>query len=62
MPGLNKMGPMGQGPMTGRKMGRCTNFGANKEQPSQENNVHENDDHPERPSGRGWGMGRGRTT
>ncbi len=28
MPGLNQKGPMGQGPMTGRRMGRCTNFGA----------------------------------
>ena len=28
MPGLNRKGPEGQGPMTGRKMGRCTNFGA----------------------------------
>ncbi|MCI2082281.1 MAG: DUF5320 domain-containing protein [Bacteroidales bacterium] len=30
MPGLNHTGPLGQGPMTGRKMGKCTNFGANK--------------------------------
>ena len=29
MPGFNQKGPMGQGPMTGRRMGRCTNFGAN---------------------------------
>jgi hypothetical protein len=28
MPGFNQTGPMGQGPMTGRRMGRCTNFGA----------------------------------
>jgi len=27
MPGYNRRGPNGQGPMTGRKMGRCTNFG-----------------------------------
>lgn len=25
MPGLNRKGPNGEGPMTGRKMGRCTN-------------------------------------
>ena len=31
MPGLNQKGPMGQGPMTGRRMGRCTNFGANQQ-------------------------------
>ena len=30
MPGLNHKGPMGDGPMTGRKMGKCTNFGAGK--------------------------------
>ena len=30
MPGLNQTGPMGQGPMTGRRMGRCTNYGANQ--------------------------------
>lgn len=29
MPGLNQTGPNGQGPMTGRKLGRCTRFGAN---------------------------------
>lgn len=28
MPGFNQTGPFGQGPMTGRKMGRCTNFGS----------------------------------
>lgn len=30
MPGYNQTGPTGQGPMTGRSMGRCTNFGANQ--------------------------------
>ncbi len=25
---FNQTGPMGQGPMTGRRIGRCTNFGA----------------------------------
>ncbi len=28
MPGFNQKGPEGQGPMTGRRMGRCTNYGA----------------------------------
>ena len=32
MPGFNQTGPMGQGSMTGRKMGKCTNFGANQQQ------------------------------
>lgn len=27
MPGFNQKGPFGQGAMTGRQMGRCTNFG-----------------------------------
>jgi hypothetical protein len=27
MPGFNKTGPLGQGPMTGRRMGACTNYG-----------------------------------
>jgi hypothetical protein len=30
MPGFNQTGPLGQGSMTGRKMGICTNFGANR--------------------------------
>jgi hypothetical protein len=25
MPGLNQQGPLGQGPMTGRKLGKCVN-------------------------------------
>lgn len=28
MPGFDQTGPMGQGPMTGRKMGRCAQKGA----------------------------------
>lgn len=37
MPRFNQSGPMGQGPMTGRKMWRCTNFGAKlKQQPTNE--------------------------
>lgn len=57
MPGLNQTGPMGQGPMTGRRMGRCTNFGAarmNKDGTSTETPAPEqvNDF---RGSGRGFG-------
>jgi len=29
MPGFNQTGPEGQGSMTGRRMGRCTNYGRN---------------------------------
>jgi hypothetical protein len=34
MPGLNRRGPVGNGPMTGRKMGRCNpgNKGKNEEE------------------------------
>lgn len=60
MPGFNQTGPVGQGPMTGRRMGRCTNFGANlKVQPNPANENSEQrltDDN----SGRGLGLGRGR--
>jgi hypothetical protein len=43
MPGLNKTGPAGQGPQTGRKMGNCN--------PENERQVDE--------TGRGRGFGRG---
>lgn len=28
MPAFNKRGPLGEGPMSGRKMGACTQYGA----------------------------------
>ena len=37
MPGFNQKGPMGQGSMTGRKMGKCTNFGASLKVHSESN-------------------------
>jgi len=30
MPNFNGMGPMGQGPMTGRRIGRCNTLGTNQ--------------------------------
>jgi hypothetical protein len=60
MPGFDHKGPQGQGPMTGRRMGRCTNYGLNikvKEgtvDPEQDNNITGN--YP----GSGKGMGPGR--
>ena len=30
MPGFDGKGPQGEGPMTGRKAGKCTNFGAGR--------------------------------
>ena len=59
MPGFNRKGPMGQGPMTGRKMGRCTNYGASlKNQASVKDNS--NEFIPENFQGRGLGYGRNR--
>jgi hypothetical protein len=65
MPGFNQNGPMGQGPMTGRRMGRCTNFGAN-----QKNTTDHPEETPDTSMGeesipennleRGLGLGRGR--
>lgn len=63
MPGLNHKGPTGQGPMTGRRMGRCTNFGTNlKKHPETDNEIPENkitENPSESMPGRGMGMGRG---
>jgi hypothetical protein len=67
MPGLNQKGPMGQGPMTGRRMGRCTNFGANqlKSETADKANTEETTDTktdaqlPEDFLGRGMGYGKG---
>ncbi len=65
MPSFNQKGPMGEGPMTGRKMGRCTNYGAaRRNQINQENENAErpvNDDSQRQGFGRGLGrrMGRG---
>ncbi len=58
MPGLNQTGPMGQGAMTGRKMGKCTNFGA-KNQDSNPDNIQENTAANCRGIGRGLGRGLG---
>ena len=54
MPRFNQQGPMGEGPMTGRKMGKCTNYGENSG--SVEEQVNENGGR----RGRGFGMRRGR--
>jgi len=59
MPRLDKTGPEGQGPMTGRKMGKCTNFGGKgKAQEGATANDVENI-HPGRGLGRGLGLKRG---
>jgi len=57
MPGLDQSGPAGRGPMTGRRMGRCTNFGAN----SSKKRVDSETADPEASNDfvRGQGLGRG---
>lgn len=64
MPGLNQTGPMGQGPMTGRRMGRCSNYGAKTEKEETASSENQKADHgnnfPGRGFGFGWRAGRGR--
>jgi hypothetical protein len=56
MPGFDRTGPEGEGPMTGRKLGRCTNYG-NGKQGLKDNQA---DDIENLPQGRGAGRGLGR--
>lgn len=56
MPGFNKRGPMGQGPMTGRRTGRCTNFGTRQNRTEGAPDV--NDNLPNGSFGRGSGRSR----
>ncbi len=60
MPGFNQKGPEGQGSMTGRKMGRCTNFGANLKKKASAATENTNENNPENFQGREFGFGRGR--
>ena len=59
MPGLNQSGPMGDGTMTVRRMGNCTNFGANETKQTENPSNPENDPFFDRGQGRGRGGGRG---
>lgn len=52
MPGFNQKGPMDEGPMTGRKMGKCTNFGADQRENIEDSSL-------EVGQGRGLGLRRG---
>ncbi len=60
MPGFNQRGPMGQGPMTGHRMGRCTNYGANLKNQASTTPENPNENMPDNFQGRGLGFGRGR--
>ena len=56
MPNFDQRGPVGEGPMTGRKMGRCTNYGAHQNQTIE---VNENTVNPMNDNVQGQGLGRG---
>ncbi len=56
MPGFDRTGPEGEGPMTGRKLGRCTNYGKGR----QGLNDDQADDNENLAPGRGAGRGLGR--
>ena len=65
MPGFDQTGPEGQGSMTGRRMGRCTNYGRNFKKTENTSSEERNDNSPEYLPGRGFGLrrvgsGRGR--
>ncbi len=49
-----------RGPMTGRKMGRCGNFGAGLRYPTTQENENIENSINENPQGQGMGRGRGR--
>jgi hypothetical protein len=51
MPGFNQTGPLGQGPMSGRRMGRCVNVGQNAKQ----TNPTSQSDNENQPFPVGWG-------
>ena len=60
MSNLNQKGPMGEGPMAGRKIGRCGNFGAGRRYPTTQENENAEKSINENPQGQGMGRGRGR--
>jgi len=59
MPGFDRSGPEGQGPMTGRKMGRCTNYGKGRKKQASSADEKPDENLPENPAGTGTGRGKG---
>lgn len=65
MPGYDRTGPEGTGPLTGRRMGRCTGYGTKQRKAIQPENQQEDSDNIQEPGyglsrgGRGFGWGRG---
>lgn len=60
MPGFNQTGPLGQGSMTGRKKGRCTNYGASLKNKKTTSSGDKIEDPVDNSSDKGLGIGRGR--
>jgi len=60
MPRFNRTGPRGEGPMTGRQMGKCTDYGADRKGFAEETSVENMNTNEGRGMGRGLGLGRGR--
>ena len=61
MPGFNQKGSFGEGPMTGRKQGRCANFGQSRsrQNPTMDEQTNENLSN-DFPFGRGFAFRWGR--
>lgn len=57
MPGFDQTGPVGQGPMTGRRMGRCANYGASLKNQNATPSDNQTEGQPENFPGRGFGFG-----
>lgn len=62
MPGFDQTGPLGKGPMTGRRLGRCTNYGAGFRNSAAETKADPNGTQSENFLGRGLGFGRSHGT
>ena len=60
MPGFNQKGPMGQGPMTGCRMGSCSNYGASQKNQNTTPSENQTGGQSENFPGRGFGFGCGR--
>lgn len=65
MPGLDQRGPMGQGPLTGHRNGRCTNYGASAKKEETVTDTDLSDNQTDSLQGRRFGFrggmgGRGR--
>lgn len=59
MPRFDQTGPVGQGSMTGHKRGRCTNFGAGRNNDIPTVEVSDANNNSETPASEGFGMRRG---